>query len=361
MLLQLLYPLHLEYPFLNVFRYISFRTFGASITAVFFCILVGSAFIRFVKRRQVARSVQREGVEANALARHDSPPMGGALILITVVLTTLIWGDLTNKNVWIVLLTGCLFGLVGYWRDYRKLLQIPSKLKKNPKKNALIYQVVIALVASYCLFLLRDAPPVLKFPFFKEWGVDLGVFFIPFSALIIVGAANAVSLTDDLDGFALGPSFTTAMTFLLLSYCAGHLKIAEYLQIPYISGAGELAVLMGGLACACLGFLWFNTYPAQAFMGETGSLSIGAALGTAAVVTKNELVLFICGGVFVVEGLSVIGQAVSYRLSGKKALKVVPLHHQYELKGWAGPKIVVRFWIISVLLALFAVATLKLR
>jgi phospho-N-acetylmuramoyl-pentapeptide-transferase len=217
------------------------------------------------------------------------------------------------------------------------------------------------VLGSVALFLLRDAPADLKFPFFKDWSIELGVFFIPWASLVIVGASNAVNLTDGLDGLAVGPTTTTAMTFACLAYCAGHFGIAEYLQIPFVSGAGEVAVFLASVGAACLGFLWFNAYPAEVFMGEVGALALGAALGVSAVITKNEFLLVLCGGIFVVEAVSVMMQVGSFKMTGKRIFKMAPLHHHFELKGWAEPKVIVRFWIISILLALMTLATLKLR
>lgn len=285
--------------------------------------------------------------------------MGGGLILMSIALATVLWSDLTNFNVWIALLLTLLFGTIGFVDDYRKVIQ------KNPKglpgKQKLFWQTLIALVAAYFIYTLRDTPPVLKFPFFKDLALDLGVFFIPFAAFVIVGASNAVNLTDGLDGLAVGPTMTTSATLLILAYCAGHVKIAEYLQIPYIAGSGELAVFCGSLAASCLGFLWFNTYPAQVFMGDVGSLALGGALGVVAVITKNEILLALCGGIFVIEALSVMAQVASFKMTGKRVLKMAPIHHHFELKGWAEPKVIVRFWIISILLALMTLSTLKLR
>jgi phospho-N-acetylmuramoyl-pentapeptide-transferase len=220
---------------------------------------------------------------------------------------------------------------------------------------------VIAFGAAYFIYVLRDTPPVLKFPIFKDLSIYLGPFFMLFATFVIVGASNAVNLTDGLDGLAVGPVITTSVTFLILAYCAGHLKIAEYLQIPHIPGAGELSIFLGSVAASCLGFLWFNTYPAQVFMGDVGSLSLGAALGVVAVITKNEILLAVCGGIFVLEALSVITQVASFKMTGKRVFKMAPIHHHFELKGWAEPKVIVRFWIISVLLSLVTLSTLKLR
>lgn len=358
MLYYFLYPLHAKHTFFNVFKYITFRTFGASITSVLMCMLIGPAYIRFLQKKQMGQFIREDGPKSH-LSKKGTPTMGGGLILIAIVLPTVLWSDLSNKNIWIALIATVLFGVVGYIDDYRKVVQ------KNPKglsgKQKLICQSLIAFAAAYCIYFMRDTPPVLKFPFFKDWSLYLGAAFIPFAAFIIVGASNAVNLTDGLDGLAVGPTMTTSVTFLILAYCAGHVKIAEYLQIPYIAGAGELAVFCGSVAAACLGFLWFNTYPAQVFMGDVGSLALGAALAIVAVITKNEILLALCGGIFVIEALSVMAQVVSFKMTGKRVLKMAPIHHHFELKGWAEPKVIVRFWIISILLALITLSTLKLR
>ncbi len=358
MLFHLLYPLHVKYAFFNVFKYISFRTFGASITAVLLCMMVGPAYIRWLQKKQIGQAVRDDGPKTH-LSKKGTPTMGGGLILLAIAISTLLWGDLSNKNVWIALVTTVLYGVIGYIDDYRKVVQ------KNPKglsaRQKLLGQIVVALVTSYAIYAMRDTPAVLKFPFFKQWSLDLGMAFIPFAILVIVGSSNAVNLTDGLDGLAVGPTITTASTFLILAYCAGHVKFAEYLQIPYIPGAGELAIFLGAVAAACLGFLWFNTYPAQVFMGDVGSLALGAALGVVAVITKNEILLAICGGVFVLEALSVMAQVISFKMTGKRVFRMAPIHHHFELKGWAEPKVIVRFWIISILLALITLSTLKLR
>jgi len=358
MLLYLLYPLHVSVGFLNVFKYITFRAFGASITAVLLSILVGPAYIRFLQKMQMGQVVRSDGPQSH-LSKKGTPTMGGGLILLSICFSTLMWADLGNKNIWISIITTVLFGVVGYIDDYRKVV------KKNPKglsaRQKLIGQTVIALVASYLIYVLRDTPPVLKFPFLKDISLQLGPFFVIFSTLVIVGASNAVNLTDGLDGLAVGPTITTSVTFLILAYCAGHVKIAEYLQIPHIPDAGELAVFLATVASSCLGFLWFNTYPAQVFMGDVGSLSLGAALGVVAVITKNEIILAICGGIFVLEASSVMIQVASFKMTGKRVFKMAPIHHHFELKGWAEPKVIVRFWILSVLLALITLSTLKLR
>ncbi|MCC7441388.1 MAG: phospho-N-acetylmuramoyl-pentapeptide-transferase [Bdellovibrionales bacterium] len=358
MLLYLLYPLHAEYSAFNVFKYITFRTFGAAITSVLLCMLIGPAFIRMLQRRQMGQVVRTDGPQSH-LAKQGTPTMGGALILLAIVVPTLLWGDLSNKNLWIALLTTVFFGVIGYVDDYRKVI------KKNSKglsaRHKMVLQILVAGAAAYALYIFRETPPVLKFPFFKDLALNLGVFFIPFAIFVVVGASNAVNLTDGLDGLAVGPTITTSATFLVLSYCAGHAVISEYLQIPHVPGAGELSVFLGAVAAACLGFLWFNTYPAQVFMGDVGSLALGAALGVVSVITKNEILLAVAGGIFVIETLSVMAQVMSFKMTGKRVFKMAPIHHHFELKGWAEPKVIVRFWIISILLALVTLSTLKLR
>jgi phospho-N-acetylmuramoyl-pentapeptide-transferase len=358
MLYSLLYPLHEQFSVLNVFKYITFRTFGASITAVFLSMLLGPAFIRYLGKKQMKQAIRNDGPQSH-LSKKGTPTMGGGLILISVVLSTLLWSDLSNSSVWIVLVSTLLFGWIGFIDDYRKVIQ------KNPKglpgRYKLLGQIMISLVVAWLLYRDPNYSTVLKFPFFKDLSLELGFLFIPFAVFVIVGASNAVNLTDGLDGLAVGPTMTTSVTFLILAYCAGHARIAEYLAIPYVPGAGELAVFLGTLASACLGFLWFNTYPAQVFMGDVGSLALGGALGVVSVITKNEILLAICGGVFVMEALSVMAQVASFKMTGKRVFKMAPIHHHFELKGWPEPKVIVRFWIISILLALFTLSTLKLR
>lgn len=358
MLYWLLYPLRERFGILNVFKYISFRTFGAALTAVFICMWLGPAFIRLLQRKQIGQAVRDDGPQSH-LSKKGTPTMGGTLILIGLTVSTLLWADLSNRYIWICLITTLLFAAIGYVDDYRKVVA------KNPKglsaRQKFFAQCVVGTVTALTLYYLRDTPTDLRFPFFKEWSIPLGAFFIPFCAFIIVGTSNAVNFTDGLDGLAVGPTITTSVTFLILAYCAGHVKIAEYLQIPYVPGSGELAIFLAALSASCLGFLWFNTYPAQVFMGDVGSLALGAALAVVAVVTKNEILLAICGGIFVLETLSVMAQVISFKLTGKRVFRMAPIHHHFELKGWAEPKVIVRFWIISVLLALMTLSTLKLR
>ncbi|MBY0471229.1 phospho-N-acetylmuramoyl-pentapeptide-transferase [bacterium] len=358
MLYNLLYPLHVDYSALNVFKYITFRTFGASITSVLLAMLIGPSFIRFLQKMQMGQTIRDDGPQSH-LSKKGTPTMGGALILIAIVIPTLLWADLTNKNIWIALVTTLLFAVIGFVDDRRKVVL------KNPKglsaRQKIIFQTLIAVAAASAIYFTREIPANLKFPFFKEWSIDLGLLFIPFATFVIVGASNAVNLTDGLDGLAVGPTITTAVTFGILTYCAGHVKIAEYLQIPHIPGSGELCVFLAAVAASCLGFLWFNTYPAQVFMGDVGSLALGAALGVVAVISKNEFLLAICGGIFVIEALSVMAQVTSFKLTGKRVFRMAPIHHHFELKGWAEPKVIVRFWIISILLSLITLSTLKLR
>jgi len=358
MLFHLLYPLHTQFSALNVFKYISFRTFGAAITAVLFCMLLGPAYIQFLKRKQMGQSIRDDGPQSH-LSKKGTPTMGGGLILMGITVATLLWSDLMNPLVWLAWFTTMAFGCVGFVDDYRKVI------RKNPKglsgREKLFFQGLIALAVALVIYRLDAVPTDLKFPFFKDWALQLGALFVPFVVLVIVGSSNAVNLTDGLDGLAVGPTITTSMTYLILAYCAGNVVISEYLQIPYIPGAGELAVFCAAVAMSCLGFLWFNAYPAQVFMGDVGSLALGAALGVVAVITKNELLLVICGGIFVVEALSVMAQVASFKMTGKRVFKMAPIHHHFELKGWAEPKVIVRFWIISILLALVTLSTLKLR
>jgi phospho-N-acetylmuramoyl-pentapeptide-transferase len=285
--------------------------------------------------------------------------MGGGLVLASIFIATLLWADLSNKNIWIVLFVTFFTGLVGGADDYLKVIKKNSKGVSGRQK--LFWQGLIALVAAYSIYKEPTLDSTLRFPFFKGLVLDLGWVYIPFTVLVIVGSSNAVNLTDGLDGLAIGPVIITSVTYLIFAYLAGHSKIAEYLQIPYVPQAGELAVFCGAMAAAGLGFLWFNAYPAQVFMGDLGSLPLGAAIGTVAIITKNEILLVLVGGIFVLETLSVMAQVISFKLTGKRVFKMAPIHHHFELKGWPEPKVIVRFWIISILFAIMALSTLKLR
>lgn len=358
MLYHLLYPLHEFYSFFNVFRYITFRTIYAILTALLISFILGPWLIRKLKAFQIGQVV-REDVPSRHLAKNGTPTMGGSLILTAILLPTLLWSDLTNPYIWIVLFTSLGFGVLGFLDDFKKVRDRNGLGLKARYKFPI--QIALGLFASLILFNILDHDSRLIFPFFKKITPDLGDWYILFSILVIVGTANAVNLTDGLDGLAIGPVLIASGTFMLFCYLAGNFKFANYLQIPFVRGSGELTILCGALVGSGLGFLWFNTYPAQVFMGDVGSLALGASLGTIAVITKQEFLLVIVGGIFVIEALSVIIQVGSYQLRKKRIFRMAPLHHHFELKGWAEPKIIVRFWIIGIILGLIAISTLKLR
>jgi phospho-N-acetylmuramoyl-pentapeptide-transferase len=359
MLYHLLYPLHTTLSALNVFRYITFRTIYASLTAFLVCFLIGPWVIRRLKELQIGQYIQEDGPETHH-SKAGTPTMGGILILTAIVTSSLLWTDLTNGYVWIVLLIVCGYGLIGFTDDY--LMLIKKRNKGLTARAKFLGQVILAAVAGLLLYMDPDFDTRVTIPFFKDISPDLGWGYIVFAVLVIVGASNAVNLTDGLDGLAIGPTVIAAGTYMVFAYVAGHTKLADYLQINYVAGSGELTILCGAIAGAGLGFLWFNTYPAQIFMGDVGSLSLGGALGTVAVVTKQEILLAIVGGLFVIEALSVIFQVGFFKMTkGGRIFKMAPLHHHFELKGWPEPKIIVRFWIIAIALALISMSTLKLR
>jgi len=357
-LYHLLYPLHTEYSVLYVFRYITFRTIYATITALLISFILGPWLIDTLQRMQIGQAIRKVGPESH-FVKEGTPTMGGSLILLAIMGPTLLWADLTNLYIWVCLLVTAGYGAIGFVDDYLKVV------KKNSDgisaRQKMFWQLLIALVASVLLHNSAGFDTRLSLPFFKNLQPDLGIFYIPFAMLVMVGASNAVNLTDGLDGLAIGPMIIAAATFLLLAYVAGNAKLSAYLQISGVQGAGELAILCGAMVGAGLGFLWFNSYPAQVFMGDVGSLSLGGSLGVIAVITKNEFVLVLVGGIFVAEALSVIVQVTSFRLWGKRVFRMAPVHHHFELKGWPEPKIIVRFWIISIILALIGLSTLKLR
>jgi phospho-N-acetylmuramoyl-pentapeptide-transferase len=355
---HLLYPLHTLYSVFNVFRYITFRTIYAILTALLISFVIGPWLIEKLRTFQI-QQVIRKDVPPRHLVKNGTPTMGGSLILMAVLIPTLFWSDLTSGYIWIVLLTTLGFGVLGFLDDYKKIRDKNGIGIRARYKFPI--QMAMGLVASLILFSTIDHDSRLIFPFFKKITPDLGNWYILFSALVIVGSANAVNLTDGLDGLAIGPYLIASATFMLFCYLAGNFRFAAYLQIPFVRGSAELTILCGALVGSSLGFLWYNTYPAQVFMGDMGSLSLGAALGTIAVVTKQEFLLVIVGGIFVIEVLSVMIQVISYRLRGKRVFRMAPIHHHFELKGWAEPKIIVRFWIIGIILGLVAISTLKLR
>jgi phospho-N-acetylmuramoyl-pentapeptide-transferase len=355
----LLYPLHTSYSFFNVFRYITFRTIFASITALLICLVVGPPLIQKLQSLQIDQQIREDGPQSHLLKK-GTPTMGGILIIFAVVFSTLLWTDLSINYIWLILLVTVGYGLVGFVDDYRKLAGKSSHGISGKAKLAM--EIVIALFVSVILYLKPGFNSQVAIPFFKTVSPNLGWGYVVLSTFIIVGAANAVNLTDGLDGLAIGPATICFATYVLFAYFAGNVKVASYLQIPHVSGAGELAVFCGALVGAALGFLWFNAYPAEVFMGDVGSLSLGGALGTMAIITKQEILLAIVGGIFVMETFSVIFQVGYFKLTqGKRIFRMAPLHHHFELKGWAEPKVIVRFWIISILLALMAMSTLKLR
>ncbi|MBF0612633.1 MAG: phospho-N-acetylmuramoyl-pentapeptide-transferase [Magnetococcales bacterium] len=360
MLYHLLYPLSGYWIGFNLFKYITFRSIGAVLTALLISFVIGPWMIRTLQRLQGkgGQPIRDDGPQRHLLEKKGTPTMGGTLILLALLVSTLLWSDLSNRYVWVVLLCTFGFGAIGFWDDYLKVSK--QNTKGVPGKIRLLWQILIVTVAAW-LVLKTGGGGELRFPLFKEWVVQMGVLYYPFAILVVVGAGNAVNLTDGLDGLAIGPTILTAMTFAIIAYMSGHAHFANYLGISYVVGSGELAVFCSALVGAALGFLWFNTYPAQVFMGDVGSLALGAALGSVALVTRHEIVLAIVGGVFVLETLSVIIQVASFKLVGRRVFRMAPIHHHFELKGWAEPKIIVRFWIISVILALIGLATLKIR
>jgi phospho-N-acetylmuramoyl-pentapeptide-transferase len=358
MLYHLLYALHTQISLFNVFRYITLRTIYATLTALLITFLLGPRVIRLLHRHQIGQHIREEGPRSH-YSKAGTPTMGGILILFAVTAATLCWADLTNLYIWLTLLVTLGFGFIGFMDDYLKLVKKRNK-GLSPRAKFLL-QFLFALIPAVILYFF-NYDTRLNIPFFKTVTPDLAWGYMLLAVFIIVGTSNAVNLTDGLDGLAIGPATIAFATYLLFCYLSGHLKIAAYLQIPYVPGSGELAVFCGALVGAGMGFLWFNAYPAQVFMGDVGSLSLGAALGTVAVITKHEIVLVLVGGLFVVEALSVIFQVGYFKMThGKRIFRMAPLHHHFELKGWTEPKIIVRFWIIAVILSLLSISTLKLR
>ena len=346
----------------NVFRYITFRTGGAIMTALFFVFLFGPALIARLRVRQgKGQPIRDDGPESHVVKKQGTPTMGGLMILFGIVIAFALWSNLTNPYVWIVIAVTLSYGLIGWYDDFLKVSK--QSTKGFSGKIKIILQIVIAALASYAIMKLGEEPfsSSLTIPFFKNTVIDLGPYFVLFGVIVIAGAGNAVNLTDGLDGLAIVPVMIAAATFGLIAYLSGNALFAKYLQIHFVPGTGELAIICGALLGAGLGFLWFNAPPAMIFMGDTGSLALGGALGTIAVATKHELVLAIVGGLFVLETVSVIVQVVSFKLTGKRIFRMAPLHHHFEQKGWEEQTVVVRFWIIAVVLALIGLATLKLR
>jgi len=361
MFYHLLFPLHQTYSAFNVFRYLTFRTAYAALTALLVSIIIGPYVIRMLQRLQVGQVIRQDGPTSH-YSKAGTPTMGGLLILATVVLATLLWANLTMPYVWFALLLTMAFGAVGFWDDYLKKVRHSSAGLRA--KYKLLLEIAIAVVALTLLYMTAEPGSNvtrLNMPFFKQMRPDLGAWYILFGTCVIVGTSNAFNLTDGLDGLATGPYIIAAFAYAGIAYVVGNANFADYLNLMHIRGAGELAVFCGALLGASLGFLWFNAYPAQIFMGDVGALSLGAALGTVAVLAKHELLLLVIGGLFVIETLSVIIQVASFKLTGKRVFRMAPLHHHFEVKGWQEPKVIVRFWIIAITLALFSLSTLKLR
>ena len=344
----------------HVFQYLTLRAILAALTALAISLLVGPRMIRWLAEYQVGQRVRSDGPQTH-LSKAGTPTMGGALILAAIVAATLLWADLANRFVWVVLLVTIAFGLIGFWDDYLKLVVGNSRGLIARYKYS--WQSFAGLGAAIVLYVTAQSPAdtTLYVPFFKHFVVPLGVLFIPLTYFVIVGSSNAVNLTDGLDGLAIMPSVLVAGALGVFAYASGNVVFSNYLGIPYLAGAGEVLVICSAIFGAGLGFLWFNTYPAQVFMGDIGALALGAALGVIAVIVRQEIVLFIMGGVFVMETVSVILQVGSFKLRGKRIFRMAPIHHHFELKGWAEPKVIVRFWIITVILVLLGLATLKLR
>jgi len=343
-----------------VLNYLSLRAIFATLTALAIALLLGPYVIRKLQEKQIGQSVRDDGPKSH-LSKSGTPTMGGALILLAISVSTLLWGNLSNHYVWVVLLVTLTTGLVGFVDDYRKVVQKNSR--GLPARWKMFWQSVIALTAVVYLYATAAgaAETTLIIPFFKDIALDLGVLYIVLGYFVIVGSSNAVNLTDGLDGLAILPTVMVGGALGACAYLVGHVNFAEYLFLPYLEGVGEVTIFCGALVGAGIGFLWFNTYPAQVFMGDVGSLALGAALGVLAIIVRQEILLFIMGGIFVAETVSVILQVASFKMTGKRIFRMAPLHHHFELKGWPEPRVIVRFWIITLFLVLIGMATLKIR
>ena len=357
MLYHLFYPFASEFSAFNVFRYITFRTGAATLTALFIAFMVGPPLIRALERLRMGQPIRDVGPDHQS--KEGTPTMGGLLILLSLLVSVLLWSNLDNRFVWIVIGITSGYGVLGYIDDYRKVKEGNSGGISARAK--LFWQTLMAIGVALAIYTAPDFDAHLAVPFFKNFTPDLGIFYVPFAAFVIVATSNGVNLTDGLDGLAIGPVLIAGGTFLILSYAAGHLGIADYLAIKYVPGSGHLAIFCGALIGGGLGFLWFNASPAQLFMGDVGSLALGGALGTIAVLIRQEFLLPIVGGIFVVEALSVMIQVASFKMTGRRVFLMAPIHHHFEKLGWPEQKIVVRFWIVSAILGLVALSTLKLR
>ncbi len=360
MLYHLLYPLHNMFSGFNVFKYITFRSSGAALTALIVSFVLGPSMIAWLRKLKVGQHVRDDGPQTH-LTKQGTPTMGGLLIIAALASSVLLWSDLSNRYVWVVLFATIAFGGIGLWDDYRKVVKKRSTGLSAKEKFGL--QIAASFLIGLFLYYFSGDPNAayLTVPFMKKMIIDLGWFYIPFTVVVMVGSSNAVNLTDGLDGLAAGLVGIAAIANSMIVYIGGNKVIADYLKIQYIPGSGELTVFCGALFGASLGFLWYNAHPAEVFMGDTGSLSLGGALGALALVTKHELILIIVGGIFVVETFSVMLQVASYRLTGKRIFKMAPIHHHFEQIGWPESKVIVRFWIVGILLALVSLASMKLR
>jgi phospho-N-acetylmuramoyl-pentapeptide-transferase len=361
MLYQIFYSLSSDYSFLNVFRYITFRAAYSGITSLILSMVLGALTIRMLRIFQVGERIRDDGPQSHAV-KSGTPTMGGLLILSTLIASTLLWANLKNPYIWLVVLAAIGFGIIGFLDDVMKL----KKDTGMTAKVKLLLQILLSLAIGIYLIYFdpsrSEYATRLYIPFFKEFQPDLGAWYLLLIIITIVGTSNAVNLTDGLDGLAIGPIIIATITYTIILYLCGHFKFSEYLRIQYIKDAGEIAVFSSAVIGASLGFLWFNSYPAQIFMGDVGSLSLGGILGTIAVIAKHELLLLLVGGIFVIEALSVIIQVAFFKYTGgKRFFKMAPLHHHFEQLGWAEPKVIVRFWIIAVVLAMISLSTLKLR
>ena len=360
MLYYLLYPLRDKFVGFNVFRYITFRSAGAVLTALLVSFLLAPAVIAWLRRLKVGQHVRNDGPQTH-LTKQGTPTMGGLLILAALVSSVILWSDLANKYVWVVLFATLAFGGIGFWDDYLKVVKKRSTGLRAFQKFGL--QIMASLAIAFFLYFDKSDPnsTILSLPFMKQLFLDLGWFYMPFVVIVIVGSSNAVNLTDGLDGLAIGLVGIASTANAVIVYLGGNRVIANYLNILYIPGSGELAIFCGAMLGASLGFLWYNAHPAEVFMGDVGSLSLGGALGTLAVVTKHELILIIVGGIFVAETVSVMLQVASYKLTGKRIFKMAPIHHHFEQIGWPESKVIVRFWVVGIILALISIGSLKLR
>lgn len=361
MLYHLLFPLGQEVPLFNVFRYLTFRAAAAVLTALVLTLFLGPGFIRRLRHLSIGQSIREEGPERHH-EKAGTPTMGGLLILFSLVVPTLLWARLDNVYVWLALGITVAFGAIGFADDLLKVRRAHNRGLTGKTKFVLLALVAVA-GGMILTFLPNDYnfSPTIAFPFFKTAVFNVGLLYIPFVALVLTGASNAVNLTDGLDGLAIGAAMIAAATYAIFTYVAGNTVVAGYLQVPYVRGVGEVTIFCAALVGASLGFLWFNAHPAEVFMGDVGSLALGGAIGIVAVLSKQEMVLVLVGGLFVIEALSVIVQVASFKLTGKRVLRMAPIHHHFELVGWAESKIIVRFWIVAILFALVSLSTLKLR